>query len=198
MPTGYTAAIEKGISLRQFILNCTRAMGACIMQREDDAGDPPKKREPTDYHVKEIERVEAVLREVELMDDATAQIRATEEYDKELQSIEEGIIKNNTLRQKYETMLSQVKSWIPPTPDHQGLKDFMISQITESISFDCSDYHTNRLDKLKLLSPQEWKHKEMKRALTDLNYHQKGNSDELGRCRSQNNWIDKLYASLPE
>lgn len=199
MPTGYTAKISDGVSLRNFILSCARGMGACIMQRDDPASDLPKKREPTDYHSKRIDEAEALLTEIKSMPDDTATAKANEEYDRELESIESSIRKNNELKAKYENMLSQVRSWNPPTPEHQGLKNFMVSQITESISFDCrGSYYIDRANKLKRLSGAEWKNKEIKRAIYDLNYHQCEHNKEVERCREQNEWIDQLYKSLPE
>lgn len=198
MSTGYTAAIEKGISLRQFILSCARAMGACIMQRDDPSDELPKKREPTDYHSKKIAEAEATLAEIKAMSDDAAYTKATEEYKRELESIESSIRGKNELKGKYESMLAQVRSWNPPSSEHRGLKDFMTSQITESISFDCGgSYYRDRAKELKRLSGPKWKDKEIKRALHDLDYHQREHNEELERCRSQNEWIEQLYKSLP-
>ncbi|KKK60691.1 hypothetical protein LCGC14_3021870, partial [marine sediment metagenome] len=30
MPTGYTACIKDGISFEKFVMQCARAMGACV------------------------------------------------------------------------------------------------------------------------------------------------------------------------
>jgi len=199
MPTGYTANIEKGISFRQFILSCARGMGACIMQRDDPSIDIPKKCEPSDFHSKKIAEAEVTLEEIKSMSDDVANANAAEEYARQLESIESGIRKNNDLKGKYESMLAQVRSWNPPTTEHQGLKDFMVSQITESISFDCGgSYYSDRIKKLQSLSAQEWKDKKIKRALHDLDYHQSNYNKELERCRTQNEWIYQLYESLPE
>ena len=198
MPTGYTAAIENGISLRQFILSCARAMGACIMQRDDPMDELPKKREPTDYHAKHIAEAGVAPAEIKAMSDDVAYAKATEEHKNELESIESGIRKNNELKAKYENMLARVRSWEPPTTEHQGLKDFMAEQIIESIRFDCAgSYYRDRAKELKCLSGSEWKDKEIKRALHDLDYHQREHNEEIARCRSQNEWIEQLYKSLP-
>jgi len=199
MPTGYTADIAKGVSLRQFILSCARGMGACIMQRDDPSSDLPKKCEPTDYHSKMIAEAESTLKEMKSMSDDVANAKAAEEYARELEAIESGIRKNNDLKSKYGNMLAQVRLWNPPTTEHQGLKDFMVSQINESISFDCGGlYYSDRAKELKRLSAQKWKDKKIKSALCDLDYHQREHNKELERCRTQNEWIDQLYMSLPE
>jgi hypothetical protein len=43
MPTGYTAAIGEGIEFDKFVMQCARAMGACVMMRDEPIG--PKLRE---------------------------------------------------------------------------------------------------------------------------------------------------------
>jgi hypothetical protein len=198
MPTGYTAAIKDGISLRQFILSCSRAMGACIMQRDDPVNEPPKKREPSNYHTERLAAAEMLLSDIKAMRDDVADEKAKEEYKRELESIETGIREKNNLKCKYDSMLANVRSWEPPTPEHQGLKDFMVSQISDSINFDCgSDYYIDKAKELRPLSASEWKSKEVNRALRDIDYHQREHNEDLKRCKSQNIWIEKLYGSLP-
>jgi hypothetical protein len=197
MATGYTAAIEDGISFHDFILRCARGMGACIMQRDDPANDPPKIQEISDYHKKALVEAETKLKEIKEMTDGVVAQKAKEENDTEIASIEAGIRKNNNLRDKYRAMLSQVEAWQPPTPDHIGLKTFMLEQIRESISFDCGgSYYQDRLKEAAPLSAQEWKAKHLKKALWDFNYHKDELSKEIERAESRNNWIRRLYESL--
>lgn len=199
MPTGYTADIEKGITLRQFILSCARSMGACIMQRDDPSSDLPKKREPSDYHFNCITEAQARLEELICMTNDIANKKAKDEYNQERKLIKSIIRKNNDLKVKYKKMLVQVNSWNPPTPEHHGLKNFMISQIEESIKFDCdgSYYHDRERD-LKLLPGQEWKDIKIKEVLCELRYHKTEHAKEIEECRKQNEWIDQLYNSLPK
>lgn len=199
MQTGYTSSIADGVSLRQFILSCARGMGACIMQRDDPMSDLPKKREPEDYHAKQIAKANARLAEIKTMSDEVATEKALEEYNAEIKSIEDSILRNNKLKSQYEAMLSQVKGWAPPTEEHCGLKEFMVSKITDSMQFDCGGtYNENRLSGLRRLSGDEWKNKEIQSALKDLDYHTREYDEEVARCESQNRWIDALYGSLPD
>ena len=199
MPTGYTAAIKDGISSRQFILQCARSRGACIMQRDEPFDELPKKREPSNYHVEKILEAKRILAEIDKMTYETASAKAEEEYQREVKSLEERIEENEELRRKYENMLSEVRKWNPPTQDHTDLKEFMLSQIRESIKFDCRDsYYLDRIKKLRCLTGQEWKDEKVKQALSDLNYHRQKHNEELERCRQQNEWVDALYSSLPD
>ena len=40
----------------------------------------------------------------------------------------------------YYNMLSQAQDWVPPTPEHCKLKEFMIKQLEGSLNFDCGNY----------------------------------------------------------
>lgn len=199
MPTGYTSEIEKGISFRQFVLLCARGFGACIMQRDDPMSDLPKMQEVSDYHTKEISESEAKLKEIKAMSDDSILEEARKEYEKEIASIEDGLRKKNELHQKYTDMLTRVEGWVPPSKDHDELKNFMIDQIIKSIEFDCSgNFYETRLREAKQLTVSDWKAKKIHDTLWNLNYHQKEYIKERSRVQSRNEWIKKLYESLPE
>ncbi|MBU1067421.1 hypothetical protein KKE60_06510, partial [Patescibacteria group bacterium] len=126
-----------------------------------------------------------------------AEKSAKQEYKKERERYSKYIEDANDLRIKYKTMLIQVKDWQPPTPDHQGMKDFMIQQITSSIDFDCNtDYYHDELKKITLLTGQQWLEKEGARLLKDLSYHIKEEMKEQERVASRNAWIKALRESL--
>jgi hypothetical protein len=197
MPTGYTSAISDGISFRDFALRCARGMGACIMQKDDPMNEPPKTQEPSSYHIKALAKAEALFEEMKAMSDNDATAKAHEEYKKEIASTEESIRKNIDLLSKYRCMLKQAKDWNPPTGEHVGLKEFMISQIEESIRFDCmSDYYNNKLKTLRPVSAQEWKNERVKEALLDIARHKDEANKEKERTQNRNEWITKLYESL--
>ena len=62
MPTGYTEDIYNGkdVTFKDFALKCARAFGACVHQRDDDANDPPKLREPnTGYYEERLKKAKA-------------------------------------------------------------------------------------------------------------------------------------------
>ncbi len=199
MPTGYTSAIEDGISFRDFVLRCARGMGACIMQRDDPMDQPPKMEVVSDYHKTELEKAEKRLTELKAMSDSDAQTKAEEDYKKEIESLEASIRKNNDLRDKYRSMLSKVEAWNPPTPDHVGFKKFMVDQITESIDFDCNhDYYSEKLKKITPISAHEWRAAQIKKVLWDLDYHKNELSKEIERTADRNNWIARMYESLEE
>ena len=198
MPTGYTSSIEKGISFKEFILDCARAFGACITMRDEAKGKPiPEEFKPSDYHSDKIKGSEKGLRDLRKITLKQAAKKGKEEYEKELKSSEAYINKCNVLRQKYEDMLNEVRAWTPPTKEHTGLKDFMVKQLEQSIEFDCkTGYWVEKHKEIKLLSGQDWLDKERKVLVRDLNYHTKEDIEEKSRVAGRNTWIRKLRESI--
>jgi len=196
MPTGYTAAIADGISFNDFIMKCARAMGACIMMRDESVdAEIPQKFEPSDYHKKALETTSLELKSLDGMTKKKATELAGQDYKKEVADIQKAIEKKNELKIKYKVMLIQIRGWNPPTPDHVGLKDFMIQQIESSIDYDCDNTFWLKR-KPVLLSPQEWIGKKRTALLKNLDYHNEQNLQEIERTESRTAWVKALRKSL--
>lgn len=198
MPTGYTEAIQRGISFNDFVMRCARAMGACVMMRDDPMDKPiPERFEPSDYHTKKLKEIEEELSMLRSMSPEQMDAAALIAYEAEINYAREGLKKNTEILAKYKEMLRMVRAWNPPTSDHDGLKQFMIDQITSSINFDCSSgYYTEKISTAKRLSGQEWKDEKEKKLLKDMAYHTKEKTDEIYRTESRNEWIKALRESL--
>lgn len=196
MPTGYTADIAKGIDFTQYLLGCARAFGALVTMRDAPADtDIPDVFEPSDYNAKALVAARERLAALEVMSAEEAVRAAASAYDEQetrrvvrLQEIAE-------LRAKYEAMLLKAKAWKPPTPEHQGLSDFMQEQIVRSIEFDCgSSYYEKPTE--RLTGPQ-WLAEAKASAQRDIEYHTKHHADEVKRCADRAAWVKALRDSLP-
>lgn len=197
MPTGYTAAIKDGISFKEYAMSCARAFGALVMMRDEPANAPiPDEFKPTDYHIKALEKAQSELKRIQSLTDDDCQREMEKERKEKIEHAEKGISETNVLRQKYNTMLLQAKAYIPPAPDHEGFKKFMVEQIEQSIDFDCStDYYRNEVKKF----PKDigaWRGQKIDKAMWDINYHTKENTEEIHRTNSRNLWIKQLRESL--
>lgn len=97
------------------------------------------------------------------------------------------------MKARYETMLAQVSAWEPPTPEHNGLKDFMLQQITESIKFDCSsDYD----DPPTRVPGALWLHQRIERTRDRISRHAAEYEKEVERTEGRNRWLKALRDSL--
>ena len=64
MSTGYTCQVADGeiTDFKQFLLQCSRAFGACIQQRDDPHSDLPKRMEVSNYHKDELKKAKLDLK----------------------------------------------------------------------------------------------------------------------------------------
>lgn len=196
MPTGYTAIIQERptISFPEFAWRCARAMGACVMQRDDPMQEPPRLDAPNSYHRVKIEEAEAKLREVEQMTEPERCSAAEKEFADEELRISSVIQEKRSTEEAYRRMLDMVKAWNPPTPDHQGLKDFMIQQITDSIKWDCDTEFYDR--PIAKLTGDEWRSKRLESLVSEIAYHLQHDAEEVERTRQRNEWKRQLAESL--
>jgi len=196
MPTGYTCDIKSGQSFNDFVMGCAKAFGACVSMRDDSFdAEIPDKFEPSDYHSKEMARAESRLVELKAMSTKDIEVRLTLEYDKEIKERASAVSENARKIKAYEAMLVKVKAWNPPTSDHHRFKDFMISQIKQSIKFDdMSDYYND--NPVPKFSAKKWFDHKMERALYDIKYHKNGWEEEVSRCNERSEWVCDLRKSL--
>ena len=194
MPTGYTAEIYEGKkpTFQEFAMGCARAFGACIMLRDEPTSTPiPEKFEASTYHVKALaEATENLL----LLQGMTEEAKATgaELYNqRQRERYLESVEKHNRMLKDYSEMLMAAQSWAPPTPEHENFKAFMISQLKESMEFDC---HTPEAP--ETVTPEVWFANQLKSANWSLAYHQKEDVKEKERTDGRNAWISDLRKSL--
>ncbi|VWB97432.1 hypothetical protein [Burkholderia lata] len=193
MPTGYTADIAKGITFEQYAWNCARAFGALMMLRDDHQAPIPAKIEPDGYYQRCLEEAHETLTRVSSW--STAQIAAEYQahFDARLAAYQARIDRTAALRAKYDAMLAQVQAWQPPTPDHEAYKQFMASQIVESIKFDCCVEH----DCAPLPEdPAAWL-AEWTADLTErLVHYEQRHREEVQRAHNRTKWITAIRESF--
>lgn len=194
MPTGYTYNIKDGITFKEFTMQCARAFGAYVTMRDTPNSEPaPEKFEASDYHLKEIKRAKKELSKLENFTTEEAIALRDKEHNQEVKENEKYANDNKDQKIQYLAMLEEVNKWNPPTPDHEELKKFMAEQINSSIKFDCMDLNTKPPIKLPV---DKWLLAKKKKAIRDIEYHEKEHKEEIERVNQRNEWIAKLKGSL--
>ena len=196
MPTGYTIDIKNGIDFRTFALNCAREFGACVTIRDAPGGGEaiPDKFEASDYNVTRIAESRSRMAALAKMSSAECNAEADAEYAKACAERELGLREIAGLRAKYEAMLAKVRAWTPPTEDHRGLRDFMASQLEESIRFDCgTSYYETPPTRY---SGEVWRARRMASLTQDIEYRHAELVVEKRRANERTEWIAALRASL--
>lgn len=192
MPTGYTAAVADGTitEFGPFVMQCARAMGACITMRDDPSDAPiPERFEPSTYYEEHLEDARKRLSWLRSLTPAEQETEAEAEHTKAL----EGHRKFNADRERentrYQAMIDKVAVWSPPTEDHENLKDFMLEQLRISIS-------TYENPEPTRLSGDAWYAKALGDAMSEVDWLEEKNAEEIERTEGRNKWLRELRASL--
>lgn len=195
MPTGYTAAIKDGISFEEYAWSCARAFGALVALREDSNAPIPERFEPSDYQTKALADAESRLARAKRISPNQAELEAKAAFEADTQRQVQVLAEKLELRNKYNAMLARVVQWQPPTNDHAKYKEFMASQIRESIDFDCDETYYRDHPPVRL-SGKEWLEAEIAEAARQVAYCSKSYGEEVERTEKRNIWISALRRSL--
>lgn len=202
MPTGYTAPIyegEENFTFKKFAMRCARNFGALIEMRGEplDAEiDFDKCFQPSDYYKKALGRVEKEYQE--FLDNPPTAEELGKKYDEKVNNDFKKFLERKesrkVLQERYAAMLEQVKAWEPPTEEHNNLKEFMISQLQESMDYDrivYSPYTDDREEYIKYhMSPDP--------LLKEIAYYKERYEKEVELCNNRKQWVIKLMQSLKE
>ena len=196
MPTGYTADIKDGIDFKTYAMNCARAFGACVMLRDEPGGGDkiPDEFEPSDYHVKAVEKARCELAALDAMTPAERERAAAKAWDDAETSRLMRLGEYRKTRAAYEAMLEKAKAGKPPTPDHTSLHEFMQTQIEQSIQFDCSESYCST--PTVRLTGDAWSAWQRVKYMRDVQYHQKEHAAEVDRAAARTLWIQALRDAL--
>lgn len=172
------------VSFYDFILTCARdfSVNTAIRNQPEVTNE-------------EIEEARIYLERANQMSLEDAEREASRIYDNIITRDTRYMKETTLLREKYVSMLEQVKDWEAPTPNHQGLKNYMISQLEESINFDSYD---NNMFKPQKQSGAEYKASLVRGLEQTLGYLIKEHDKEVQRAREQTEWLHVLIMSLPK
>lgn len=195
MPTGYTAKLcDKEVPFKEFALTCARNFGALVEMREDGLEVPiPEQFEVSHYHEEAMRKALLQLAALSKMSLAEAELKAEEEYQEAKARWEKSNKAQIATRDRLLSMRAQVTNWQPPSPDHEGLKSFMIEQLDSTLRYDGTIHPFS----IKKQSGLEWIRHQEESARRDIEYHKSEQKKEEKRTQERNLWLAQLRASLP-
>lgn len=135
MPSSFTARIESGevTTVQEFATDCAHGffhdvgLETPLAEVASSFGSGS-----VDYHAGGLAEAEQRLAEVSVWTEEDATEAARRYNQDNLKGYLSHVRNNRDMMGRYGAMAVQVDAWEPPTEDHQGLKDVMVSQIQES------------------------------------------------------------------
>ena len=196
MPTGYTARLmEKGQEFPEFVMGCARAFGALITLRDDPAdASIPQKFEPSAYYQEQRVTAEKELADLTAMLPEEAAAYGEAEKDRAIKSQAAWIKKAVKENERLLTLCKQIKAWRPPTPEHEGLKGFMLDQIRASMND--TSYAESRLRDLYEKASIGFYNEAVANAKRGIVDYAKSDAEERERCAGRTEWLQQLRDSL--
>lgn len=155
----------------------------------------PRRFEPdTKYHDERLADAQKALEELPQLSAAECDAGAKAEFDAEMASHTKFETTRAVTRQRYEEMIFRVEKWAVPERI-ANLKKFMLDQLSESLSFDCSNSH--KPEPPMRLTGERRREQALAKASRDMAYHAVERKKEIERVNGRNQWLDTLWRSLP-
>jgi len=196
MPTGYTDRVASGdiTDFKSYALACMRSFGACVTLRDEPLDGNIPKLEPSEYYSKSAERNRIELDRFLFMTSSKRKNLYREHCESTIKEAEDNIERINKIRKRYEDMLIKAKKFVPPTKDHEKYAEFLVSQLEESIRFDCDTSYYIKLKRIPKF--EDWEDDYIKQRRSDIEYHTRKQEEENQRVNSRNRWIDAVKEAL--
>ena len=201
MPTGYTAILhEKDLSTSEFIMRCSRSMGALVTMRDEPLDAPiPEKFEPSSYYVEKEKELREELDRLRKMDDEEIEALGKEKFEKETKYHTEVIKEKEILLEKLNTLKKDTQGWdVYNCSEYKNLKDFTLDQLQIEIddAIWSLSYNHGELEKIKLQDSENLYTKMLGDTLRRLDDCKKEIDEEVKRLEGRNEWLFGLRESL--
>lgn len=200
MKTGFTGPIYNGedITFEQFANSCLRHFGIYLRFAEQypnlNKYEIPDKIYPNNYYKKRYEEAKAEY-EKHLATPKTKQ-ELEAEYTIYVNSVIKGnkdrAKENEALKNRYNAMLSKVRSWIPPSEEYNNIKNFMENQLIESL-YCCRHIYVE-----DIIPKDEWIQEQINRTdlIDSMKYNLKQYNKSIVAAKKDTQWLKTFSESI--
>lgn len=188
LSTGYTSKVDKGQTFEEFVLGVARAF---LVHLRDAPADTPIEPPKDLIYPELLKKAEADFKEFRSADERDLAQRYTEAMLQQRELFIEDQNSEEIGRAKFLLMRDKVEAWVPPTPDHTALKDFMLEQLNITIGTDKPEptrFHWTPFP--------EWVESEERRLDKRVAYCAESAEEERIRSEAIAVWIERLHESL--
>lgn len=178
-------------SLEEYIWECARSFVTL-----NDVGKPSFPEESS-WHQDALKKAEIDLARISSLTEEELIKEADADYFNNIKYYEETLIKKKNDLVKYRKILEKAKQWIPPSPEHIELKNFMLRQLTEAIDWDCNiPYYEGLLSQPKI-SKEDYFNNTVATLKSDIIYHKDKALRDHKKHIEHVKWIQLLYHNTP-
>jgi len=205
MPSGFTAGIIDGKhkTFTDFAKDCMRNFGATIHMRDDARDKEYEARVVSPYYNERFEEYVINLGKLLTATDKQLITKEKKKLKDRIVRATEKIIEITATKERLNAFLKEAKAYQSPTPEHDGIREFMINQIKETTKFDGStEYYDKELatckEELKNINVEEIRSKNKVYLKEDIERALENEKDEKDRCDNSNEWVRTFLDSLEE
>ena len=170
---------------------CARQFPALISIADKAIGEPiPDKIKPRGFCKRRLNKLSRRLAEVKRWSKTRAEMEANKAFKKEFLCVKRDSDKFQAISDNYIALLSRVASWVPPTQNHQSLKNFMLDQLLTDMNF------LMVLQVPEMLSGEKYRSKLISRITRDIKIFTLANEKDIENAEWATVWLEKLRKSL--
>lgn len=194
-----------GVTFTDYILGSARSMGAMV-DWKDHPGTPHLpwivSQRNQELYADKLEKAKAELEQLQTLDDDEISQLIDKEFQEKVKTWNAHLLNYTRVKEGYTRILSQVKSWEPPTDDHTVFKEFMLQQLDEHFPNIAPDLEKEvssvYITKIK---PREesiltWKKERIKEAKDDIQQYSTLLKEDKTACDERQAWLDALLTSI--
>jgi hypothetical protein len=196
MPSGYTYDVQVGnfTTLEEFAKTCARAF---IWQARDS--DEPDLRKlvrgsgnDLAFYEKDLAETNSLLYVYLNMTDRGWAELVGRENREALIRYEKSVKEMKEQELRYRAMIEKVKAWEPPTDKHVEMKRFMITQLEDSLKFDCFEMKPPKIN----INSQEFRNTRIKSVKVNI----ERTETQIAKMKNNKNlgaeWVEQLLESI--
>mgnify|MGYP001589050211 CR=1 FL=1 len=161
-----------------------------MREEPSNAPIPEEFKASTSYYDQRIADGLKRLGDIQAMTNAEAEAAAKAAHEEALRSRAKYLSDKDVEAGRLNAMLEKVRAWVPPTPDHQEMKKFMIQQITISMP---GSYAPSIP---VLMDGAAWRKQETDNLAQSVADAKNERAKEIDRTASWNEWLKQLRRSL--
>ena len=169
------------------------------MLRDEPLSSEIPEFQPSDHYQKAGDEAYAELKRLLEMPQEQLRKEFASQKKKRIKEAKDGIKRKQEMLTRYNAMLEKAKLFKSPTPEHDNFAKFIVSQLEESIRFDCGgNYWHVQLEHAKQQPFEDWWRSRIDELNKEIERCRKNHKEEVERTKQRNEWVSQLRRAIKE